>query len=120
MSTCVTPPAFETLPHWYKPKQFLASTNIVLVTRHSKLSFEIGSVLKKVGIDEFQACGNRIVHTNGARWIDRQNFSVLPYSATEIRQALTGQPTEFQAMPPGIQRSVWRYIKENRIYAVKS
>lgn len=110
---------FQSLPQWHEPKRLLQSTDIVVVIREPETKWEPALILRATGISDIKACNNRVEHTQGKHWVERLNFEVLPYSATELRQQIKAKTIDFQAIPPGIQREVWKYIKENQIYAEK-
>lgn len=113
---------FSLLSGWYKPNEFLKATHVIVVGRKENLPRNMRTVLQNCGINDFHILNNglRVEHSAGTRWVEVAEIPVLPYSATEIRTQLTHRSdTIHQVVPQGIQRSVWQYIKENQLYAVR-
>jgi len=53
--------------------------------------------------------------------VEYLHFPVVPVSATALRQEIARrwQSGDLDSKPRGIGHSVWQYIKENRLYAVR-
>lgn len=96
---------FASFPRWKSPQKILEKVNLIIVTRNENL-VPVDKILEGIG------------GAKRATWVDVHKMQALPLSATELRKELSQASDEDSAMPQGIQRSVWQYIKENRLYAV--
>lgn len=113
---------FASLPQWHRPDEFLRATNVIVVGRTDGIKVDLSAALREVGINDVEILdqAKRIRHSRGAKWVEVADIAVLPYSSTELRlQIARSVSTPDSQMPQGIQRSVWRYIKEYQLYAVK-
>lgn len=111
---------FASLPRWHEPKLLLELANVIVVTREQALAFAPDLVVSAVGIKDLAGGPERWRHSGSRRWIERRTIGALPFSATQIRDEISQRTGshEIKADLPGLRRSVWEYIKENRLYAV--
>lgn len=110
---------FENLPQWHEAKRLCTLACIIVVTRQSHLHPRPSEVLRKIGLANIVEMETRTLHSGGELWVDLLSIPTLPYCATELRKEIAKkwQTDDMEHPPRGIQRSVWRFIKENRIYA---
>lgn len=110
---------FENLPQWYEAKRLCTLACIIVVTRQSHLRPRPSEVLRKIGLANIVEMESRTLHSGGDLWVDLLSIPTLPYCATELRKEIAKkwQVDDVGRPPQGIQRSVWQFIKENRIYA---
>lgn len=102
---------FKDLPRWREPERILDLARLVIVTRES-LPFDPCRVLKEIPTPLSKRAQQRPVESI--------HLPPVPVSATQLRKELrqAWRSGEMNSMPQGIQRSVWLYIKEKRLYAV--
>ncbi len=99
---------FRTLPRWKSPEKILALAEMAVITRPGESPANIEAVLSEI------PPGKRLA----IHFLEHPTFGV---SSTEIRHKLESlSPLERRSdLPPlpGLQRSVWLFIKENRLYS---
>ena len=109
---------FQQFKDWKSPREILERTHLCIVNRDPLLDSVLSEQLRSLGILDGTKIGNRVIHSNGSRWVENVKINALPYSSTKLREkinlALKLGPTA--KMPQGIQRSVWLFIKENQLY----
>lgn len=109
---------FPDLPRWKDPVALLSETNVIVIARE-KSEFRPYLILAALGMFVVREEKGRWYHSRG-KWIELQGVDALPISSTRIREEAFQRhaSNNFEPMPQGIQRSVWQYIKGNRLYAV--
>jgi nicotinate-nucleotide adenylyltransferase len=102
---------FRTLPHWRSPELLLARVRIAVVTRPGEKAPDVAGVIKVV-LGSTQPLGVRALE-----------LPTLPFSSTAIRSALAvlsdSARTQESSPVAGLQRGVWLFVKENRLYTVR-
>ncbi len=102
---------FRTLPLWKSPEQILSRARVAVVTRPGEKPPDLRAVLQALPTSP-APLGARILQ-----------MDALPYSATAIRGNLAelsdSARTQESCPVAGLQRGVWLYIKENRLYTVR-
>jgi len=88
---------YSSFSKWKEPAAIRSMAKLLVVERHAQTT--------------------EITPENG---VERFHFPILPVSSTELRTTLgcLWREGAMDVKPQGIGHSVWRYIKENRLYAV--
>lgn len=101
---------FESLPRWKSPELLVEKMRLALAIRPGEKVPPIAPVLSQIHM----AMASDRVHVLA--------LPTLPYSSTALRNALGALSAEQRsslALPPaGLQRAVWRFIKEKQLYTV--
>ncbi len=99
---------FQSLPNWKNPALLLQKVQIALTVRPGQSAPDITEVL------------NRIESVPETPNIKILNIPTLDFSSTQLRETLYSSPNSARVStlgpPPGLQRSVWQYIKEKQLY----
>jgi nicotinate-nucleotide adenylyltransferase len=102
---------FRSLPHWKSPEQILARTQIAVVTRPGEEPPDLQAVL------------GAIPSPTSRLGVQTLELDALPYSSTALRAELASLSdsarTQESCPVAGLQRGVWLFIKENRLYTVR-
>lgn len=108
---------FPALPGWKEARELVTSIDWIVIARQSqKAQFDPRGVLSALGVSDAKNESGRWSYLGGKRWMEICEIEALEVSSSQLKIELA---RDAEAMPQGIQRSVWRYIKENRTYAVK-
>lgn len=110
---------YPDLPQWKEPVALLSEANLIVITRE-KSTFDPTLILAALGLFAVKHEKQRWFHSKG-KWIELQEIDAVPISSTKLRETASHchETGQFEPMPQGIQRTLWQYIKENRLYAVK-
>jgi nicotinate-nucleotide adenylyltransferase len=96
------------LPRWERPKELLSLVSLAIVNRAGSNPESARAAVSQLG---------------AAKGVEFLELPLIDISSTAIRQKITSNPDASRARPtedfPGLQRSVWRFIKENRLYTVE-
>lgn len=116
---------FQDVPLWHEASQLVQNADFIVVMREEAIGFDPKSVLARAGVSDLfpdPKKKNRFLYAGSKHWVERLDMKVLPVCATEIRETLAQhwKQGELQSAPQGIQRSVWQYIKEKRLYTVSN
>jgi nicotinate-nucleotide adenylyltransferase len=115
---------FKTLPEWKEPLEIMKLSEIIVVNR-TPGPFEPNSTLTKLGIPCLPATSLPISTWKLCPPYQSIHFlpmKAVPVSSTEVRESVRSERKIHQAsfVPHGITPSVWEFIKENQLYAVKT
>ncbi|MBY0370334.1 nicotinate (nicotinamide) nucleotide adenylyltransferase [bacterium] len=112
---------FRDFPRWKEPGAILALADLALIRRPGAGLADVETVLGHSGVD-FQATAPGVWQISGGHYIRDTVLDLLEYASTDIRLALAALPPEAwesDTSPlPGVQRTVWLFIKEFRLYTV--
>ncbi|MBI4403560.1 MAG: nicotinate (nicotinamide) nucleotide adenylyltransferase [Deltaproteobacteria bacterium] len=112
---------FQRLSKWYRAEKVIDMADLIVINRQ-EMPFEPEILLKKLKIRDYKwkIEGQKLDHSGNRRWIEQLIIQPLPHSASLIREEIyrRWQQNDMEHPPQGIQRSVWQYIKEKRLYSV--
>lgn len=111
---------FRDLPAWFQFRSLLKQVHLIVATRDHKQYVDLEQFVKDNMIEgaHISKDKNRIEHSGGSQWIEKFQFSPLPFSATALRKQIATQwvRNDMAHPPQGIQRSVWKVIKDHHLY----
>lgn len=98
--------------HWKSYERILEVASLLIVRRQN---FDFASWARIFGLPE--PIGDTITLLSG-NFIHAVEIVALDISATRLRAEIAGlwEENSLKTQPQGIQRSVWHYIKENKLY----
>lgn len=111
---------FQDLGRWRQPQQMAKLVHFLIVQRTEEKT-DPQAVFEQLDLKLTPVGEKRWTITNTSQQVELFTFKPLPYSATEIRKSIEDKwkQGDIESTPPGIEDSVWSFIKENKMYTVR-
>jgi len=113
--------AFVKLPQWKEAKELVRFTNWIVVSRVKTKMTISSQFLESLAVTDARWENDSILaYCQDERSIQILNIEALPYSSSDLRCQIRDlwKMNELASPPLGIQDSVWKVIKEKRLYSV--
>jgi len=117
---------FSELAQWKEPQAILNLSHLIIVKRHEGMT-NLEEILIKLESPDYvktntEYSAERWHNTRTDKSIYIVDIKALPYSATHIRNTVSKcwDNQTLDVTPDGLDKCVWHFIKEKRIYGRKT